>query len=100
MNELKGKITQNSIDIDGRISGTESIIGDVARQKAEIKAKINVSKNVIGSIAQQAVKITGSVSKPKIQKLFSPREGIITLIMLGTAYAPSGIVSNIEEVSK
>ena len=97
MNELKGKITQNSIDIDGRISGTESIIGDVARQKAEIKAEINVADKIVGNITKQAIKITGSVSKPIITKPLSPREGVVTLIMLGTAYAPSGVVSNIEE---
>ena len=64
---------------------------------SEIKGKINVADKIVGNITKQAVKITGSVSKPIFQKSLSPREGIVTLLMFGTAYAPSGIVSNIEE---
>ena len=61
----------------------------------DIQGKINVADKIVGNIAKQAVKITGSVSKPIITKPLSAREGVVTLIMLGTAYAPSGVVSNI-----
>ena len=64
---------------------------------SELKGKINVADKIVGNITKQSEKITGSVSKPVITKPLSAREGVVTLIMLGTAYAPSGIASNIKE---
>ena len=50
-----------------------------------------------GRIVQNEIKIIGTISKPIISKPLSAREGVVELIMLGTAYTPFGIIEEVTE---